>query len=273
MFHSSAAPRDDYHHGKRGNYLISMKKAKFLTIAALLGCCSVLAACGGEESSVEEPIEEATVSYVSENPNMLFAFVRLTNPGDLEDDRICGSNGDSYIVDSGSVAIGTYVYIENLDAAADYTVAFASGSTLSGSLEAWGEGESDPIQITGDCTITISAASEEDDEDDGTSQATITYVSTNPNMLFAFVSYYQSDLDDPRICGSNGDTYIVSSGSVEVGSYVYIENLGAAADYVLQFEDTSTVEGSLEAWGGESDAIQINGNCTLTLSTAQEAAE
>ncbi len=211
----------------------------------------------------------ATVSYVSSNPDMIFGFVRYSNSVGMDDDRIVGSNGSSFDVASASVEIGSYVYIENLGAAADYAVSFEDGSSLSGSLEAYGDGVSDPFQITGNCTITLSASSSESGESGSEeNMATITYVSTNPQMYYAFICADDDTLDDNRICGSNGSTYDDSCGSIAVGSMVYIENIGAAIDYVVKYEDGSTLKGSLAGWGGDgsiSESFELLGNCTVTL--------
>ncbi len=73
------------------------------------------------------------------------------------------------------------------------------------------------------------------------------------------------DSNDQVILGVNYN-YSQLTAEVETGTYIFIENLNAAADYAVTFEDETTATGTIEAYGEVSDAILITGNASITMS-------
>ncbi len=203
-----------------------MKKSKFLVVAALISCCTVLAACGnGETSSSAETSSTATSS------------------------------------DSDSSESSSSDYSSSGESSSDYSSPSSEASSSS-------ESSSDDSSS--------SESSSTEPEPENTASVTLTL----DENIYAYV--YVADISanehpastDTRILGSNGSGYETLSATVDIGDYVFIENLNSAANYTVDFGDGNPYTGSLEAYDGVSELVQITGNCSISvtaLATSQIA--
>ena len=214
----------------------------------------------------EEPASTSTITL--DLANNIYAYVYLATGSEpsLDDEVILGANYN-YSQLTAEVETGSYIYIENLNSAADYVVTFEDGSSVSGTLEAYGEEVSDLIQITGNASIVMTEATSTGGEDTG-NKSTITM--TYENNIYAYVYSSADDVldDDDEVILAVNYGMNTTEATVDTGTYIFIENLNAKADYTVTFEDDTTATGTIDEYGGVSEAIEITGNATLALTAA-----